>query len=62
MDAAALERLEDWRRSVYPRRFVAVYRDRGFYVIHNLLNDAKRFYADARDVAACLNRADSVRS
>ena len=62
MDAAMLERIELHRETVYPRRFTAVYRERGFYVIHNLLNGARRFYVDPRDVEARLDRIDSARS
>ena len=62
MKGAALKRIELRRETIYPRRFTAVYHERGFYVIHNLLNGARRFYVDFRDVEARLDRADSARS
>ena len=60
MDVRTLETLERTRGSLYPSRYVAVYRERGYYVIHNLLNDAKRFYADPRDVAARLEQTSTA--
>lgn len=62
MDAATLEKMDVRRETIYPRRFTAVYRERGYYVIHNLLNGARRFYADARDVAARLDCPDFDRA
>ena len=60
MDVRTLETLERTRGSLYPSRYVAVYCERGYYVIHNLLNGARRFYADPRDVAARLKRSQSA--
>lgn len=55
MDVRTLEAL-DFRRALYPRRFLAVYRRAGRFVIHNLLNGAKRSYADPRDVLRRVGR------
>lgn len=43
-------------RALYPARLLAVTRERGFYVILNLLTGARRFYADPRDVEAAVAR------
>ena len=55
MGTREVEELPENSRALYPYRHIAVYRDRGFYVIHNLLTEAKRYYADARDVAQVLD-------
>lgn len=44
-------------RSAYPARFLSVTRGPRFFVVRNLLTDARRFYADPRDVAEALRRA-----
>lgn len=51
MSAREIESLIHTRRTLYPHRYMAVYHERNFFVIHNLLTHVKRYYVDARDVA-----------
>ena len=42
------------RQSASRRRFYTVYRERGFFVLMNLLTRSKKYYAHERDVRALL--------
>ncbi len=59
MEPREIEALVNTPRTLYPHRYLAVYRERDFFVIHNLLTQVKRYYTHANDVAQ-LVKLDAV--
>lgn len=51
MGTREIEKHATSQHPIYPCRFMAVTREREFYVIENLLTGLKRYYARAHDVA-----------
>lgn len=60
MGSASRVILEGLRFAASRSRFLAVYRERGFFVLVNLLTHRKRYYLHSTDVLTLLNRGEEL--